>query len=133
MRGRPHDGGRTIENNDISNSCLDLLRLEDQAGVLGGTIATDYDGDGLGRDHRRGEYLGNTPHVGYETRRPERGWTLTAMRRETEAKSVRIALGFHLQGTQGGGNPAEAGWHASHKEGGRGQEVHNAEATYHAQ
>ena len=49
MRGRPHDGGRTIENNDIPDSCLDLLRLEDQAGVLIGTITTDYDGDGLGR------------------------------------------------------------------------------------
>ena len=69
----PHENGRTIENDDISDSCLDFLRLEDQAGVLIGTITTDYDGDGLGRGQYGGEYLGNKPHVGHETREPQRG------------------------------------------------------------
>jgi len=47
------DGGvspvREVENDDVSDVCLDFLRLENQAGILCGSIATDYDGDRLGR------------------------------------------------------------------------------------
>lgn len=44
------DGGRrTIENDDISDSCLDFLRLKDQAGVLIGAVTTDDNGYSLGQ------------------------------------------------------------------------------------
>ena len=47
--GRTNDGGRTIENDDISDGCLDFLGLKDQAGVQVGTITADHDGYGLGK------------------------------------------------------------------------------------
>lgn len=41
--------GRTVENDEIPDVCLDFLRLEDLAGILSGAIVTDCNVDCLGR------------------------------------------------------------------------------------
>lgn len=51
--GVTREGGyntrRTIENDEITNIRFDFLRLEDQAGILSGTVSTNYDCHRFGR------------------------------------------------------------------------------------
>ena len=53
-RGKVTRCRRTIKNDEITNIRVDFLRLEDQAGILGGAISTNYDGYRLGRDKQSG-------------------------------------------------------------------------------
>lgn len=65
---------RTVENDEISDVCLDFLRLEDQTGVLGGAISADYDGYRLGGGQKNGVQLENR-HASCQprgTQRPHR-------------------------------------------------------------
>jgi len=56
-----------IENNDVSDGCLDFLRFEDQAGVLVGTITADHDGDGFGRGKQNGESSDEEENRGHKS------------------------------------------------------------------
>ena len=48
---------RTVENDGIADVRCDFLRLEDQAGVLGGAVSANCDGYRFGRGQQSGVQL----------------------------------------------------------------------------